>query len=216
LEQVTNDHTPVLETTRSTLGTEATQKLGRILDRLDSHGHWLAIAKYKQQKWRGEKLYGLEQTIADQLSDEEANFILKNGLEGEIREYFRGTDRAREVVLKSISDREGPEVYVVELEPDDEFLLTTDGIHDNLTWDEMRLIMSGDYDLIEDDEVRQAAAFAKGTVMDKLAAAARVRSRQIRIPRVDPGDYPRAKPDDMTAVQVLPKAVARPAAEKAA
>lgn len=70
-------------------------------------------------------------------------------------------------------------VQSFDVQADDRFVLTTDGIHDNLTTDEIHEIVSGTFD------PSQAAS--------ELITAAQDRSRS---------NHMRAKPDDMTAVVV--------------
>jgi len=193
LKQLTFDHTPVLLDTAEKYGREAALKFQDLLNRLESYDQWQAIRSIKERARRGEKLYAPEEQGALRFTDEEIAFIDGHGLEAEIVEYLKGTQRPREVVAKTLIDQ--PEITDFELAEGDELLLTSDGIHDNLTADEIQQILAGDLDLLEDPAVQSAALKAGEIQAERLAAAAQARSRD--------RNSERAKPDDMTAVQIV-------------
>lgn len=197
LIQRTLDHTPVLEDLqeRKFFGTKGALKFQNILNEIDSYDTWKKIEAVKKFKHKGGRLDQPETEIDRLLSDGEAEFISNNALGNEIQAYFGDTDRARHQMTRSLLGQvdhpEDPDILTLELDKDEELLLTSDGVHDNLTQQEIQQILAGDFDLLEDPEIKTAVLKAADSLAAKLAAAAQVRSRQ-------PGD--RAKPDDMTSV----------------
>lgn len=83
----------------------------------------------------------------------------------------------------------------VEVPSGSKIVLTTDGIHDNLYGHEIAAILSGDYEKIEDVDVRHSAELAD-RLTDRLVWAAQARASQL-------GSHPRSKGrDDMSVIVV--------------
>jgi serine/threonine protein phosphatase PrpC len=89
----------------------------------------------------------------------------------------------RNGITQALGDRFPPTLHIAEssIAPGDRFLLCTDGIHDNLTDQEVEELL------------RQGA---RTTVARHIVDAAALRSRN------DPSEVMRAKPDDMSAVVI--------------
>ncbi len=88
----------------------------------------------------------------------------------------------RNVISQALGDEKGmvPRISIVDLQEGDELLITSDGIHDNLTESEIK-------------QVLEKAGTPKEAV-ETLIHESRKRSRD--------ADHPRAKADDMTAILI--------------
>ncbi|MDP3727755.1 MAG: serine/threonine-protein phosphatase, partial [bacterium] len=99
--------------------------------------------------------------------------------------------RSRNIIAESLgSEKIHPNLHVVDIKPGDRLLLTSDGIHDNLT----------------DGEIADLLKTGSGDAARELARAAQERSRVGRSVSI------RAKPDDMSAIVVDVSAVEQPPA----
>ncbi len=102
------------------------------------------------------------------------------------RAWFSNRNRVEPLGAKEIH----PKMYVVDIKPGDRLLLTSDGIHDNLT----------------DAEIADLLKTGSGDAARELSRAAQERSRAGRSVNI------RAKPDDMSAIVVDVSAAEQPPA----
>ncbi|MFA6429599.1 MAG: PP2C family protein-serine/threonine phosphatase [Patescibacteria group bacterium] len=195
LEQVTIDHTPVLDKIAHDYSPDTALAFQRILNKLESAGHWRTIRRLTYYKARHMPISPNEEALWRDWYTEASDFIQQNKLEPFITDYFSDSDKVgSHVISKSV--RSKPELFIVEMAPDDELLLTSDGIHDNLTEDVMTAILLGDDAAIEDPHVRTTIQEARQrdpniTPAELLAYAAHAYAET---------GQSRSKRDDMTAV----------------
>lgn len=138
---------------------------GRFEQVTRDHGVLRALAESRDEETR----------IQDRLDDAERIEDIKGS--GRVESFW--LQRNRITAALGIEDQ-APDIEVIALSKGDMLLLTTDGIHDNLTNEEMRLILSG--------------GGASHELAKRLSDKAAVRSRD--------KSHIRAKPDDMSVVLV--------------
>ncbi len=150
----------------------------QVVDELDKADDWTV---FKQKT--NEELKALD------FSEEEIKIFRERqgDFESLVPDYFL----RRNVI--SAEAGSGGHVDIYDLDGEKELLLTSDGIHDNLKKSEIRLILTGQYDKLEDAELRDGLKAIKNPT-EALTNAAQIRSKQ-------KGNI-RAKPDDMTALRV--------------
>lgn len=105
------------------------------------------------------------------------NVIDPSTLSPKERDYYDN----RNIITQALGmDRIRPHIYVIDIKDGDKIIVTSDGIHDNLT----------------DEEIKQILDTSKNNqeAVDRLINGARNRSRD--------SQHPRAKPDDMSVIVV--------------
>lgn len=115
------------------------------------------------------------QTKLAAINDDNYEELVEN--DGLLKEAFH----FRNIISSALGDRQDIKIYTrdIVLQTGDRLLLTTDGIHDNLTLEEMRSIMASEAD--------------DAALVTSLLEWAQTSSRE------DRREHIRAKPDDMTA-----------------
>lgn len=177
LHTVTLDPNPVLQHLNWQLGREFALFAQRVLDDVESFEQYTRLSRH----WTTAEANGIERTSFQMLDNHLGEKLAKHYFDLRTRTYSIG----QSMVLDQTS---------VVLEPGSRVLLMTDGIHRNLLNREISAIVSGRFDLIEDEEVRNAAASA-GRPADALVWGAQARADQ-------KGINPRAIEDDMTVIVV--------------
>lgn len=136
-----------------------------------THSHWKPEA---ERTWKEQEFY-------DQITDYHSIRRRKfEKMKPQLMLDFFSWNR----IGQEVYDVPPTKVTAIDVQEDDRFLLTSDGIHKNLTKSEIEEILKGTY------EPQQAAA--------ELVVAARERSEMHKKPNV----HHRARPDDMTAVVI--------------
>jgi serine/threonine protein phosphatase PrpC len=178
LRSLTLDSNKAMDKVRADFDDDVAFVFQQVVDELDKAGDWTV---FKQKT--NEELKALD------FSEEEIKIFRERqgDFESLVPDYFL----RRNVI--SAEAGSGGHVDIYDLDGEKELLLTSDGIHDNLKKSEIRLILTGQYDKLEDTELRDGL---KGITnpTEALTTAAQIRSKQ-------KGNI-RAKPDDMTALRV--------------
>ncbi|MCC7522494.1 protein phosphatase 2C domain-containing protein [Candidatus Uhrbacteria bacterium] len=176
---LTLDMHPVLEVLKDRHGIEIAMGVQAMLDEIGNSFEYKKLI----EAWPSELPSGIDYALFDKIHPFLSLELAKV--------YFNLRARVEYTLGGTLKIQTGR----IEVPSGSRIILTTDGIHDNLFGREIAAILSGDFDKIEDLEIRHSAELADRPT-DRLIWAAQARAAEL-------GAHPRSKGrDDMSVIIV--------------